>query len=70
MAGVHFVPAFTGLLAPHWRTDARGAILGLGNTKTKAHITHALLDAIAWQVPILYQALTVIRGWSLLTIFR
>ena len=48
-AGVYFVPAFTGLLAPHWRADARGAILGLSSYSSAAHIARALLEAIAWQ---------------------
>ena len=44
------MPAFTGLLAPHWRSDARGAILGLSSYSSAAHIARALLEAIAWQV--------------------
>lgn len=49
-AGVFFVPAFSGLLAPHWRADARGAILGLTGSSSAAHVARALLDALAWQV--------------------
>ena len=49
-AGVYFVPAFSGLLAPHWREDARGIIVGLTSFTTKAHIVRAMLEAIAWQV--------------------
>lgn len=49
-AGVFFVPAFSGLLAPHWRPDARGAILGLTGSSSAAHVARALLEAIAWQV--------------------
>ena len=48
-AGVCFVPAFSGLLAPHWREDARGAILGLTQYSTKAHIVRATLEALAFQ---------------------
>lgn len=48
-AGVFFVPAFSGLLAPHWRPDARGAILGLTGSSCAAHVARALLEAIAWQ---------------------
>ena len=44
------MPAFTGLLAPHWRPDARGVILGLSTYTRSAHIVRALLEAIAWQV--------------------
>ena len=49
-AGVFFVPAFSGLLAPHWRSDARGVILGLSSYSSKGHIVRALLEAITWQV--------------------
>jgi len=48
-AGVFFVPAFSGLLAPHWRADARGAILGLTGSTCAAHVARALLEALAWQ---------------------
>lgn len=46
---VYFVPAFTGLGAPYWNPDARGAILGLTRDTTKAHITRAALEAQAYQ---------------------
>lgn len=49
-AGVYFVPAFGGLLAPHWRGDARGIIVGLTSYTNKAHVVRALLEAICWQV--------------------
>ena len=48
-AGVYFVPAFSGLLAPHWREDARGVIVGLTQYTTRAHICRAMLDAMAFQ---------------------
>jgi len=44
------VPAFNGLLAPHWRDDARGLILGLSTYTKMAHIVRAMLEAITWQV--------------------
>ncbi|HWH97688.1 MAG TPA: glycerol kinase GlpK, partial [Pseudolysinimonas sp.] len=47
--GVAFVPAFSGLFAPYWRPDARGAILGLTRFATKAHIARAALEAVALQ---------------------
>lgn len=47
--GVSFVPAFTGLGAPHWDPHARGAILGLTRGTTKGHIARAALEAIALQ---------------------
>ncbi len=46
--GVYFVPAFTGLGAPHWDPHARGAILGISRGTTKAHIARATLEAIAF----------------------
>ncbi len=48
--GVYFVPAFSGLFAPHWRDDARGAILGLTAYANSGHIARATLEATAWQV--------------------
>ena len=45
-----FVPAFSGLFAPHWRPDARGVIAGLTRFSTKAHIARAALEATAFQV--------------------
>ncbi len=47
--GVYFVPAFSGLFAPYWREDARGAILGLTAYANKGHIARATLEATAWQ---------------------
>jgi glycerol kinase len=47
---VYFVPAFSGLFAPHWREDARGGIFGLTQSTTKAHIARATLAALAFQV--------------------
>lgn len=46
------MPAFNGLLAPHWRDDARGLILGLSTYTKMAHIVRAMLEAITWQVRI------------------
>lgn len=47
--GVYFVPAFSGLFAPYWRSDARGVIVGLTRANTKAHIARAALEAICYQ---------------------
>lgn len=47
--GVSFVPAFSGLFAPHWRSDARGVIVGLSRFNTKAHVARAALEAICYQ---------------------
>lgn len=47
--GVYFVPAFTGLGAPHWQPDARGAIVGLTRATSPAHIVRAALEAVCYQ---------------------
>jgi glycerol kinase len=47
--GIYFVPAFSGLYAPYWKSDARGAILGMTRYITKAHIARAALEATAYQ---------------------
>jgi glycerol kinase len=47
--GAYFVPAFSGLFAPYWRSDARGAIVGLTRYVTKGHLARAVLEATAFQ---------------------
>jgi len=47
--GVYFVPAFSGLFAPYWRSDARGAIVGLSRFNTSAHLARATLEAMCYQ---------------------
>jgi glycerol kinase len=47
--GIYFVPAFSGLFAPYWRSDARGAIVGLSRFNTNAHLARATLEAISYQ---------------------
>jgi glycerol kinase len=47
--GVYFVPAFSGLFAPYWKANARGAILGLTRYATKGHLARAVLEATAFQ---------------------
>jgi glycerol kinase len=47
--GCFFVPAFSGLFAPYWRSDARGVIAGLTSYITKGHLARAVLEATAWQ---------------------
>jgi glycerol kinase len=47
--GAYFVPAFSGLFAPYWRSDARGALVGLTRYVNKGHIARAALEAIAFQ---------------------
>ncbi|WIV98391.1 glycerol kinase GlpK [Kinneretia aquatilis] len=56
--GVMFVPAFTGLGAPYWRAEARGAILGLSRGSTQAHIARAAIESIAFQSAALLQAMS------------
>ena len=55
--GVMFVPAFTGLGAPYWDANARGAIVGLSRGSTVAHIARAALESIAFQSAALLQAM-------------
>ena len=57
-AGAYFVPAFSGLFAPYWRPDARGAIVGLSRFHTKAHLARAALEAIC------YQSVDVVRAMA------
>ena len=60
--GCYVVPAFSGLFAPRWRPDARGAIVGLTAFVTKAHIARAALEAVAWQARELVDAMAADRG--------
>lgn len=56
-AGVYFVPAFSGLLAPYWRPDARGVICGLTEHSNKAHIARATYEAVSFQVKDVLEAM-------------
>ena len=60
--GVVFVPALTGLGAPHWYPDARGTLLGLTRGTTRAHLARATLDAIAFEVRDVVDAITSEAG--------
>ena len=60
--GVYIVPAFTGLGAPYWDADARGAILGLTRGTSRAHIVRAALEALAYQVSGLVSAMEADAG--------
>nr|BFE69738.1 hypothetical protein GCM10020092_030390 [Actinoplanes digitatis] len=62
--GVCFVPAFSGLFAPYWRSDARGAIVGLSRYHTAAHITRAALEAICYQTRDVAEAMARDAGTS------
>jgi glycerol kinase len=60
--GAYFVPAFSGLFAPYWRSDARGAIVGLSRYHTRAHLARATLDAICFQTRAVLDAMTADSG--------
>jgi len=60
--GVYFVPAFSGLFAPHWRSDARGVIVGLTRASTKAHLARAALEAICYQTREIMDAMSADSG--------
>ncbi|CAN2184966.1 GlpK Glycerol kinase [Candidatus Nanopelagicaceae bacterium] len=61
-AGVYFVPAFSGLFAPYWRSDARGVIVGLTRAATKAHLARAALEAICYQTRDVMDAMSADSG--------
>ncbi|HET7398847.1 MAG TPA: glycerol kinase GlpK [Intrasporangium sp.] len=60
--GAYFVPAFSGLFAPHWRPDARGALVGLTRYVTRAHIARAALEATAFQTREVLEAMNADSG--------
>jgi glycerol kinase len=63
--GAYFVPAFSGLFAPYWKSDARGAIVGLTRYVNKGHIARAVLEATAWQTREVLDAMEKDSGVSL-----
>ncbi len=63
--GVCFVPAFSGLFAPYWRSDARGVIVGLSRFNTVAHIARAALEAICYQSRDVVDAMVADAGLDL-----
>ncbi len=62
---VYFVPAFSGLFAPHWRSDARGVIVGLTRYANKGHIARAALEATAFQTREVLEAMRADSGVAL-----
>lgn len=62
--GVYFVPAFTGLGAPHWRPEAQGCIVGLTRDSGKAHVVRAALEAQGYQTLDLMGAMAADSGFS------
>jgi glycerol kinase len=63
--GAYFVPAFSGLFAPYWRPDARGALVGLTRYVNKGHIARAALEAIAFQTRDVIEAVNADAGVDL-----
>ena len=66
--GCYFVPAFSGLFAPYWRSDARGVITGLTGYINKGHIARAVLEATAWQTREVVDAMEADSGVALSTL--
>ena len=63
--GVYFVPAFSGLFAPYWRSDARGVIAGLTRYVNAGHLARAVLEATAWQTKEVVDAMNADSGVAL-----
>ena len=63
--GVYFVPAFSGLFAPYWRDDARGAIVGMTRYNTQGHLDRAALEATAFQTREVLDAMDADAGVAL-----
>jgi glycerol kinase len=66
--GIYFVPAFSGLFAPHWRSDAQGLITGLTHYVHKGHIARAVLEASAFQAREIFEAMEKDSGIHLTTL--
>ncbi|MBA3534102.1 MAG: glycerol kinase GlpK [Ardenticatenales bacterium] len=60
--GMYFVPAFSGLFAPHWRSDARGVMVGLSRFNNKGHLARATLEAICYQTRDVLDAMVADSG--------
>jgi glycerol kinase len=63
--GIYFVPAFSGLFAPYWRADARGALLGLSRYHNNAHVARATLESICYQTRDVVEAMQADSGVGL-----
>jgi glycerol kinase len=66
--GCYIVPAFSGLYAPHWRSEARGVIVGLTSYITKGHLARAVLEATAWQTREVVDAMNTDSGLTMTTL--
>jgi glycerol kinase len=64
---VYFVPAFSGLFAPYWRSDARGVIVGLTRFADKGHLARAVLESVAYQTRDVLEAMEADSGQDLTT---
>jgi len=67
--GIYFVPALAGLGAPYWNDRARGAVVGLSFATRKEHLVRAALEAIAFQVVDVFQAMEEATGTKLVSLF-
>ena len=63
--GVYFVPAFSGLYAPYWRSDARGVLVGMTLATSRAHVVRAMLEAICFQCKEILDAMRKDSGLEL-----
>lgn len=63
--GVYFVPAFSGLFAPYWRSDARGVLVGLSRYSNRGHVARAVLEAICYQSRDVLEAMKADSGINL-----
>lgn len=63
--GIYFVPAFSGLFAPYWKSDARGALVGLTRYVNRGHIARAVLEATAYQTREVLDAMNLDSGVNL-----
>jgi glycerol kinase len=66
--GCYIVPAFSGLYAPYWRSEARGVIVGLTSYITKGHLARAVLEATGWQTREVVEAMNADSGLALTTL--
>ena len=66
--GCYIVPAFAGLFAPHWRSEARGIIAGLTGYITKGHLARAVLEATGWQTREVVDAMNADAGLAMTTL--
>ncbi len=68
--GIYFVPAFSGLFAPYWRSEARGLIIGMTGFINRGHFARAALEAAAFQTREIVDAMAADSGVALKDIER